>query len=824
MMFPNNNRAIINKLSRRALANNKIRNIMLVLAIVLTTTLFTSLFTIGMGMVETIEQNTMRQAGGTAHATLKYLTEEEFAVIKDHPLIERLGYRVLVGMAENEELLKRNTEIYYGTEDEAKMSFSYPTQGRMPERENELATDTVILDLLGTPHEIGQRVLVETSIYGKKVAQEFILSGFWEGDAVTQYSRMYVAKPFSDNVLANIAPGEQKHDMGSSLIFADIMFEDSWNIEKDIQTVISDSGYSIEENSPKQISYGVNWSYMSTNFQVDVASMAIVLGGTLLIIFTGYLIIYNIFQIAVTQDIRYYGLLKTIGMTSTQIQKLILRQAFLLSILGIPLGLLIGFLLGMVLLPIIMSISTLENSYISFSPLIFIGAAVFSLLTVWIGSRKPGKIAGSISPVEAVRYTEQGVPNQKLSKNSVGGGKIYKMAFANLARNKKKTVIVIISMSLSLILLNSVYTLTTGFDMNKYLSKFVTTDFVIGHANYFNNRGFHTENDVVSGRFIEVVEAQEGIEGSGKIFYNIRGSSLIHNNEEQGLQLYGLEEFPLSQLNMVEGEMDLEKLKTGNYIIDGVQSDDNGKVIWGSSSTEIGDIVTVEMSDGITKEYEVLAKAEISRGLSVRYSYRDGAVMYLPGVEFFELIDNPVTMSYILNVDEKHSEAMEKFLQEYTTKVEQTMDYESKERFVREFKTLQDMFLTVGGILSLIIGLIGILNIINVILTSIISRSREFAMLQSIGMTDRQLSRMLMLEGLFYALWTIVISVTVGTLFSFIVIRSIAGKLWFFSYDFVILPLLLTSPLLVLFSLLIPFASYRGTSKLSIVERLREVQ
>lgn len=824
MMFPNNNRAIIKKMSTRSLKANKIRNTMVILAIVLTTTLFTSLFTIGMGIVETMQQNTMRQAGGYAHASLKYLTDEEFAKLQTHPLIEKIGHRVLVGMAKNEELLKRNTEIYYGTDAEAKMGFSYPTHGRMPEKENEVATDTVVLDLLGIPHEIGQNVRLETVVNGEMLSQEFLLSGFWEGDAVAQASRMYVAKPFTDKVLASIVQSEQKHDRGSGLIFADIMFEDSWNIEKDIQTVITESGYSIEEDNPKHISYGVNWSYMSTNFQVDFASIIAVVGGTLLIIFSGYLIIYNIFQIAVIQDIRYYGLLKTIGMTTSQIKKMIRRQAFLLSGLGIPLGLLIGFLLGVVLLPIIIRTSTLEKSYISFSPVIFIGAALFSFLTVWIGCRKPGKIAGSVSPVEAVRYTEQGASRKKQYKNSDGGGKIYKMAFSNLARNKKKTAIVIISMSLSLILLNSVYTLTTGFDMNKYLSKFLTSDYVIGHANYFNNNRFRTENDVVSEKIIDNINAQEGIKGAGRIFYNIKGSTLKHNSEEKGLQLYGLEDFPLSELNIVEGKLDLKKLKTGKYIIEGINSDDNGKIIWKSSSTKIGDKVMIELSDGNTKEYEIMAKAEIVRGLSVRYFHLNGAMMYLPSGEFSELIANPFTMSYVFNAEKEFSEELENFLQDYTTMIDPTMDYESKEVFVEEFKTMQDMFLTVGGILSLIIGLIGILNFINAILTSIISRRREFAMLQSIGMTDRQLTRMLMLEGLFYAFWTIVITAGVGTAFSFVVIQAIAGKLWFFSYEFVILPLLIASPLLVLFSLLIPLASYKGTNKLSIVERLREVQ
>lgn len=823
-MFPNNNKAIIRKLTRRTLKAGKIRNAMVIIAIALTTILFTSLFTIGMGIIETIQQQTMRQAGGSAHASLKNMTDKEFADLKGHPLIKEFGYSIMLSLAENSEFLKHHTEIRYATDNDAKMCFSYPTKGRMPEDENDLATDTVVLDLLGIPHKIGQKLVIDYSINNEKFSKEFVLCGFWESDVVSQASMAYVSEPFIKASLTGIDQKLQKHDIGTGLIFADIMFQNSWNIEKNIQTVITDSGYSTDEGSADYISYGVNWAYMSTNFKADSASILAVLAACALIIFTGYLIIYNIFQISVVRDIRFYGLLKTIGTTPKQIRKIIRNQAFLLSAAGIPIGLITGFLLGVVLLPVIMHISTFKNSSISFSPVIFAGAAVFSLITVWISCRRPGRIAGNVSPVEAVRYTEKGSGNSKRVKKSISGNKIYRMAITNLARNRRKTAIVIVSMSLSLILLNSVFTLTNGFDMNKYLSRFMTADFVIGHADYFNNNLFRLESDEVSQRMIETLGAQKGIEGGGKIYYDIKGDSIFRGDMKKELQLYGFEDFPLSQLNIVEGELDLEKLKTGNYIIEGVWSDDNGKIIWTSSSFEIGDKVTVKTSDGAQKEYEVMAKAEIERGMSVRYYTLNGDVMFLPAGEFESLIKKPVAMSYVFNVDDGHTEAVESFLQDYTNKVEPTMDYESKKVFVNDFKTTQNMFLTVGVILSLIIGMIGILNFINSILTGIIARRREFAMLQSIGMTDRQLTRLLALEGLFYAVCTIAVTFVSGVLFSFVVIQVVASNLWFFSYRFVILPLLLSSPLLILISLVIPLAAYRGTNRQTIVERLRETE
>ena len=230
------------------------------------------------------------------------------------------------------------------------------------------------------------------------------------------------------------------------------------------------------------------------------------------------------------------------------------------------------------------------------------------------------------------------------------------------------------------------------------------------------------------------------------------------------------------------------------------------------------------MDDGVQKEYEVLAKAEITNGFSVRYYNKDAFAMYLPASEFVGLVKKPVTMSYILNVEEQHTEAVESFLEHYTKNTEPTMDFESKKGYVDEFKKLQTMFILVGGILSLIIGMIGMLNFINSILTGIIARRREFAMLQSIGMTGRQLCKLLMLEGLFYALGTILITFLVGTVFSYVVIQAVASNLWFFSYRFIILPLLIASPLLILTSVVIPFVAYKGTNRQTIVERLRETE
>ena len=167
---------------------------------------------------------------------------------------------------------------------------------------------------------------------------------------------------------------------------------------------------------------------------------------------------------------------------------------------------------------------------------------------------------------------------------------------------------------------------------------------------------------------------------------------------------------------------------------------------------------------------------------------------------------------------------MEAFLQKYTESVEPVMNYSSKAVRVKEFEGMRNMILLVGGMLSLIIGLIGILNFINSMLTSIITRRREFAMLQSIGMTNRQLRRLLVCEGFCYTAAAGAVSLVLSVLFSTVIVKAISANLWFFSYQFTILPLLVTIPVILAVGLLLSVIVLRTVTKQSVVDRLREAE
>ena len=254
-----------------------------------------------------------------------------------------------------------------------------------------------------------------------------------------------------------------------------------------------------------------------------------------------------------------------------------------------------------------------------------------------------------------------------------------------------------------------------------------------------------------------------------------------------------------------------------------VDTDDNGKVREDICFQKPGDKIVLEYGDGQTREFEILSVIkENYYGLSSRigrtFSY------YTSSDIFKEMFGDKYLMTYGFNVaDEKEAEVNE-FVKSYTENQEPVMAYESKMRYEDEFDQMLGMIVVVGGILTFVVGIIGVLNFINSILTGIVTRKREFAMMEAIGMTKKQLSRMLMLEGVYYAVGTILCSFVLGCLFSVTVIRALAGGMWFMKYQFIITPMLLIFPVLLILGAVVPKMAFCFGKKESVVERIREAE
>ena len=138
------------------------------------------------------------------------------------------------------------------------------------------------------------------------------------------------------------------------------------------------------------------------------------------------------------------------------------------------------------------------------------------------------------------------------------------------------------------------------------------------------------------------------------------------------------------------------------------------------------------------------------------------------------------------------------------------------------FRSFQSMFMTMGGALSFIIGLVGILNFINAVLTGILTRKRELAVLQSIGMTGKQLKTMLVYEGLYYTLLALLLSLVLTVCLGPLVGNTVGSIFWFFTYRLTVTPILLILPVFLVLGVLTPLWTYRAAAKHTIIERLRE--
>lgn len=875
------NKRCIRNLSFKQFKAAKTRNLIAIVAIALTTLLFTSLFTVAMSLNSSYEEYTFRQIGGFSHGTFKDVDESQIEALAAHKKVKSYGLRTVCGFAMEAPFAKTSAEISWMDENCTKWSYAIPTTGRMPERDMEIAMDTEALQKLGIPAELGQQVELTYSVIGKDnntgITEDrtdvFTLVGYWEYDSLMPVHYLNVSQDYVKQVAAAYiqAGGEEfRTDMN-------VMLASSVNIQGVMESIDTDLGYQWEDRDAENcVRIGTNWGYTSSELgaNIDPVTVVSIVAFLTLVIFTGYLIIYNIFQISVSNDIRFYGLLKTIGTTPRQLKRIVRRQAMYLSVIGIPIGCILGYGIGAVLVPrVLLSVSKITTAKVSTSPLIFLGAGVFALLTVFLSCTRPSRKAARITPVEAVRYTENVTGKKKMRVTR--GAKIRQMAFANLGRNRTKTVLVIVSLSLAVVLLNCVFMFVGGFDMEKYISNFSPADFVVATPDYFHFNGGTLPDEVVA----EIQKNTNAeLEGAAYIiddyplgwlneeeFSDIVGpasSEMLKQFQNMAMkrgdligtnvQIEGMDEPLLEKLKVYEGSLDPLLDPGQNAIALSAHWDDNGEIY--SAPKKVGDTLTLtyveeghyydtrtgELCTDDTPEeyleyrvvkshdvtYTVCAVVDIPHSMSYRFYSAPGFGAILTSDALRRDWGGDVQrMVYFFDTPDEASEAAaEKFMAKYTDGENSDLMYESKALLRADFENFRSMFFLVGSALCFIVGLVGILNFFNAILTGILTRHREFAMLQSVGMTGKQLKQMLVYEGTFYAAGAGILTTILSLILNPLVGKLLGKMFWFFSYHFTILPVLIVIPVFVFLGVMLPLMIYKFTAKKSIVERLRKTE
>ncbi len=319
------------------------------------------------------------------------------------------------------------------------------------------------------------------------------------------------------------------------------------------------------------------------------------------------------------------------------------------------------------------------------------------------------------------------------------------------------------------------------------------------------------------------------------------------------VQLSGMSPFALDHLTVLEGDLSKLYEDGGKYVAAVYAEDDYGRADMDSHWARLGDTVTiryveeweyVDPDTGVAYSsleevpaganwvaqpvkyrdatYQVAALVTVPSALSYRYYGSDEFI--LNAQTFVEDTGTSSVMYYAFDTTDEANDPMEEFLQNYTENVNPELDYESKALYAAEFEGMRSMFLLLGGALSFIVGLVGVLNFFNAILTGILARKRELAVLQSIGMTGKQLKTMLVYEGLFYALGAAAISLALTLILGPAAFTAVGNLFWFFTYRLTLVPFLVVIPIFALLGILVPLGVYRSVARHTIVDRLREAE
>lgn len=822
MRSKNQSTKAINNLTIKFLKNKKVRNCFTIISIILTCILFTALFTVFTSVKESFQEQSFRSIGARDHAVFKFLTEDQVKKLSSHKSIKSSVYSYNVSFASNKELQKNRTELNYYNQDYWDKNGQPLIEGRLPLNKNEIVTSLKVLELLGVSPKVGEKVIIEYELLGEVLKSEFILSGYYKHDSAFTMAQYIIV---SEDFINQMTEKQNQYSLYVS-------FGNSLNINEKAKNIIVESGYSVLSSDKEFIDYNTNPAYLNSSLTIETIILLVFF--ILIIMSAGYFIIYNLFMISVTIDIKFYGLLKNIGATSKQIKNVVIKQIFYLALYGIPIGLFVGYFIGINLVPFITKMFTFGDVVISsFNSSIFILSTFFVMITIYLSVYYPGKLASSISPVEVLKYSGANIDNKRSRRKNYKNLSLWTLAWLNLFRNKKRGAILIISLSLSPIILSSIINITNSFDYNKFLKKFSPTDFVIGNKNYFNYK-FYNDSDRIEEDIIKFVDDLDGVLNSGEIYYTPKYSedfkeninkkdilTTLNEGIEYMVQLYGMDSFPISKYEIIDGDLDMMKLDTGNYIIEAIDVDDFMNTIDSKYQKKVGDKVKIKLGNGVEKEFELIAKVKSQNFLEVRRGLLERDVlMILPSKEYKNIIKDPLLMSYVFDVEEKYLEEINTNLNEYTTTVNDNLDFDSIIEQKKEFKSLNNLFAIPGYVLATVIGLIGIINFINVIYTGIITRYKEFAIFESIGMTNKQLKKMLIYEGVVATLISTSFFCIFGSLINITVIKVLINSLWFTNYKFDVSIYIPITIIYLVISIIVPLIVFKNSKNNSIVQRL----
>lgn len=802
----------------------KSKNILIGIVIILTTLLLFVIPSIGKDMVE-VNFAVINKIYPTWHALYRNVDESTVMKLAAHHDVKTYGLRSDAGYMNLEDA---TVSMMYMDRTGMELYKVKLKEGQLPQKENDIVVSKGILEALGQNGKIGDTITVPYQIlkddgldYTKE--KDFRICGFLADNESSKEQKQYTSLVSEAFLKAEIPVEQVKYRF--LLQVNGQKGNTTADYTETIQNIARQFGISEDDMN-------INKEYLAANY-VDPATIPVIVGIMLIVVLAGIITIYSVYYVSMNQRVREFGKLKAIGSTKRQLRQIVLREGMGVALFAIPIGLLIGTVAVKVVLLQFVEHAKDSNVLITeaykvvakgevqlYYWWIYLLAIAVTLCTVYLSLMKPMRMAAKVSEIEAMRY-QGGSKRQKSSRKGYQFLNIGRLTKRNLAENKKKSTITIVSMAVTGIFVMMVATVLSCANPMESAKSSIVGQYEISpivesgnkeHPEYEwaevqknnpLNEGLKQQIEELDG--VERVDVFTALKVSGGPFEEKIGTEFINGVPEE----YAEE----LKKGITEGNVTYEELKSGDKVIL-----DRALLHW-YPDIKVGDKLKLNIHDGdntFQKEIEVAAIGEYGTGLT-NYNC---LIMAKEGAE--KLTINNSSSYFQVIADKDYDEALEASLQAI---VDGSGRLQMR-TWKNEYDTWENAIqMTRGACYAFIIILaaISIMNLINTMINSVHVRKKELGMMQAIGMSDRQLMKMLQLEGIFYTVGTLIISIGVGSLagYPLFLYAKRTGMFDISTYHYPVTAAIIIILTLFVIQMLLAIFIAKSVRKDSLIERIR---
>jgi len=788
--FENDTSAITKKLAKKSLQSEKRRNLMVVIAVALAA--FLICFT---GIVSTsLTQMQRNQVVDTYEAVWLGVEENDIETLKGLPEFERVGGYYMLG----EELSEQGYHASYVYNDAEMMEIGRDQmkllEGNLPQKANEVVVSEYFLSTYGNNAKIGDTVTLDTeSFHG-----DYVVTGIM--DSVNEKEANTCAI-----ILSKAALTEWK-GFDPAGYRAYVHFKNSDQLGEELITSYCRE-IAEEYQLPNPSMNNKYFAYASKSFD-----FLPIFGVIVIVLIGGYIVIQSIFRISINDKIRSYGQLRTIGATPKQIKRIVKREGRKLGSIGILVGTVLGVCCGFLLF---------SKGFNAVSYAVMVSLTLISgWIMVSISIRKPVKIAAGISPIEAVRFT----PVQKDIRSRKKNIKLnpVSMGIANFKRDRKKTISIVASLSIGGILLMVVSSIVLVRSPEQIARLyFPDSDYKI----YLQDL---SEEMLVKGNPLNEELKQEVLSVDGVTDIIVARQSLHTSIKTDANQNSGICDTLTDQnYAMVEAALTEGTMPTDSHSI--VIHD---QIVAYFEDMGVGSTVEFSSIDGKQSIPVTISGVFSTSKMPVIFghgrAHTDGSVFFAPKDLFYELYPEITTFDYSWSIvsNPKKAETVKAELKNIVAE-HSNLALDEIDTAIAAEKSQNSAAFGSMQVLSWLVFLFGVINLINTTLSNQMSRKQENSVLRSIGLTQKQLCKMNICEGLCYAFFATLAILIVGFPISIVASREISIATFggnVVPYKFPVLEMGLFILVLFGMELILSVWTIRRQKKQSLIEQMRAME